>query len=171
MSSLEGESYARCFVPGNDSAELIGYSKWGDHDDLNVGRFEGWGMVFRYEGVVYSAWAQIGRAGSRERDYQPQGCALGNISVMDSIVLVPTATAVMSDIDPFDESYKPYMIHAMPCLGWSWDTQANSQAVVSFFPDWEGAPYRAVIFDDAGEVARVCSKNACDGGQVEYCCE
>ena len=90
---------------------------------------------------------------------------------MDSVDLIPAATDALSGIDPVPENRDPYMIHGMPCLTWGWDPVADARAVVYFLPDWEGEPYRAVMFDDSGEVARVCSKNACDGGHEEYCCD
>jgi len=169
LSLVEALSYARCFVPGNEDAELIGYSSRDPHDDVNVGQFKGWSMAFRYEGVYYSAGAHIGSAGSYDWRSDPPDCPLGAIAAMDSVVLVSTAIDLMTAIDPFNEFYKPNMIHCMPCLGWN--GEGNASPVVYFFPDWEDPPYRRVIFDESGEVVQVCSENACDGGQAEYCCE
>ena len=179
LSSVEAVSYARCLVPGNDSAELMAYATNWTHDEINVGRFVTWEMAFRYEGAYYSAWTDVTdsiSAGFTEwqLDTVPD-CQLGAIAVMDSVVLVPAATAALAGIDPISASYTPCMRHDRPCLDWglSWGRhpEAGSQAVIDFFPDWDGAPYGHVIFDDAGEVARVCSENACSAGQAEHCCE
>ncbi len=167
VSSVEALSYARCFVPGNEDTEVIGYSSREPHDDLSVGRFKGWAMVLRHEGVYYSAGVGVGSVSSHEREIAPADCALGTIAVLDSVDLISTAIDLMTAIDPFNEAYKPYMRHRMSCLG-----EANSSPMVYFLPGWEGdVPYRRVIFDDLGEVAQVCSENACDDGQEEYCCE
>ena len=171
LSSVEGVSYLRCFVPGNEMAEVIGYSDISGHDDLHVGRFEGWSLVFRYEGVYYSAGIGMDGAGCHDWPSDPPDCAAGSIPVLDSVDLVPAAKDALSGIDPVQENFEPSMIHGMPCLTWGWHPQAGTQAVITFLPDGDFEPYRAVIFDDSGEVTRVCSKNACDGGQVEYCCE
>jgi len=171
VSSVEALSYARCFVPGSEDAEVIGYSSRQPHDEMSVGRFEGWAIAFRYQGVYYQAGAHVGSAGNYDWGAEPPDCAAGSIPVLDSVVLVPAATDTLSGIDPVPEYCHPTLTHGMLCLSWSWDPQANSRAVVSFFADWEGEPYRAVMFDDTGAVSRVCSKNACDGGQTEYCCD
>ncbi len=170
VSSVEALSYARCLVPGSEDAEVIGYSSREPHDDASIGRFKGWSMVLRYEGVYYSGGVHIGSAGFNEREIAPADCALGTIRVLDSVDLISTAIDLMTAIDPFSEAYKPYMGHCMSCLGWN--GAANSSPMVYFFSGWEGPePYRHVIFDDSGEVAQVCSENACDAGQTEYCCE